>query len=297
MPSVVYLVTTPKSQMVKVGVWTGDTQALYFRYIAVYGKETLIHTFHTENPRQLEKEFKDQFEPYSKMIRGELFDRQHFIDYLHFIVNKTNSTPVVIDNKIHFENNTTMAEKIDEYRMKHDITPEQVEINKEITKNRMNKVDKFLIVTSPDVDVVVFKTSSKQGYQIADFYSTYFGQNTKVYYVHTNTTNTHPGKFKHQMALAFQMDNNVWSIYEKQHIGAYLSFIYNTNAYKVFYDRKQTLWTPNPQYDPSKKKPKTVKVEVDTKRLNLPKEIDEDEFKTCQTSTYSSGSPFQIHIL
>ena len=35
--SIVYLVTTPKSQMVKVGVWTGDTQALYFRYMAVYG--------------------------------------------------------------------------------------------------------------------------------------------------------------------------------------------------------------------------------------------------------------------
>lgn len=143
----------------------------------------------------------------------------------------------------------------------------------------MREVDKFLIVTSPDVDVVVFKISAKQGYQIADFYSTYFGKNTEVYYLHTNTTNTHPGKFKHQMAIAFQMYNNVWSIYEKQHIGAYLLFIYNTHTYKVFYDRKQSLWALNPQYDPSKKKPKTVKVAVDSKRQNLPKEIDEDEYK------------------
>lgn len=112
-------------------------------------------------------------------------------------------------------------------------------------KEQRDHLDKFFTITSPDVDVVLFRTGVMQGFQMADRYSTYFGQGTEVYFIDTQSKNTHPQQFKARMDEDFKGTVNIWAVYDKEYLPAYIEYIIDTRAFKLYYDRKRTMWEKN----------------------------------------------------
>lgn len=289
MPSCVYLVSSPLIKHIKVGIWSSSEYDLYTRYMAVYGTETMIHVFEHDDPRAIEKTFKDTFDSSSKMIRGELFDTSKFHVYIQYLQTETAVQPSILTNKIHFENTKTIEEQRDEYRSEHNITPEQSQATALKRKEQKDNLDKFYIITSPDVDVTLFRTSIRDGYKMADYFSTYFGQDTEVYYINTQSRNTHPQQFKARMELEFKNAHNIWSVYHKEFLPAFLEYILDTHAYDLSYDRKRTMWETNLEYDKNKKNsPKHKKSGHDSKRIGLPKIISRDDFLDSELHTTRS---------
>lgn len=66
------------------------------------------------------------------------------------------------------------------------------------------------------------------------------------------------------MAEVFKNTVNIWSVYDKQYLPAFIKYIKDTHGYDLYYDRKRTMWTKNLDFDIGKNKcPKTKKVEYD----------------------------------
>lgn len=83
-PTILYLVTSPLVNAVKVGIWSNSVRALRGRYITYYGKNLDIYYFSdVQEARRHETKFKHKFAHHK--IFSELFAKQNIQEYLdHF---------------------------------------------------------------------------------------------------------------------------------------------------------------------------------------------------------------------
>lgn len=76
---VVYLVTSPCLNAIKIGFWRGDLQSLRRRYATVYGPDLTMETKHVDNCRKIETFMHLRFR--ENQIGGELFDKAFQQEY------------------------------------------------------------------------------------------------------------------------------------------------------------------------------------------------------------------------
>ena len=76
---VVYLVTSPCLNAVKLGFWRADLQSLRRRYATVYGPDLTIETKHVDNCRGIETFMHLRFR--ERRLGGELFDKGFIHEY------------------------------------------------------------------------------------------------------------------------------------------------------------------------------------------------------------------------
>lgn len=307
MPNLNYIVSNPKIDFVKIGLWSGEYIDLYQRYLAVYGTHTTIHVFPNDHHRLNEQKCKDMFHTqFAMSTHTELYRKTAFLDIFQYLQRITQTNPQVITDDIiqHF---VPLSQKIQNYRTQHNITSEQIQMNTIKKQQKDADAKYFCIVTSPLVELVLFRTTKNEGKHVADYYATYFGPDTEVYYVDTTSTDTNPNQFKERMSIAFQDYNNVWGVFMKDiYLWMYLKYISETQTYTIFHDKKHTTFVPNPSYDTSKQNsPRYKKVQKnlhtpptivhnDEHPLYVPIDIYEEHLDELLDTIYSSGNEIQL---
>lgn len=261
-----YLVEAPTANFVKVGYWTHDLVKLCARYISVYGKDTKISLYPCDNPRQVEKDFFNTFDVYRIMVKRELFDVKFCHAYKAFLSEVTgNPHPVVLNYDYYCQNQSEYWERIENHRRERNLSDEQIAQNK---ANFTAKIDKFCIVSADkDIQVAVFMTSARQGYEIADHFSTYYGPTTRVYYTYTKPSNL-PDKFKKKIMDSFVDCNNVWAVFDRKFLAAYVKYIQEYAPHPVYIAQNRNLWKLNEIYDPTIKNSRRLrKITCDEERM------------------------------
>jgi hypothetical protein len=79
----IYVVTSPLFNAVKIGLWSGVYNRLYSRYSAIYGRTVIISTVNVNNVRESEKQIHKHFKKYN--IQGELFIKEHYQEYIDYL--------------------------------------------------------------------------------------------------------------------------------------------------------------------------------------------------------------------
>lgn len=88
----IYLVTSPYTNAVKVGVWSNDYESLYGRYITYYANNLELYTFACPVPNTtIEKDFLNNFNSFC--ICKELFRKNKLNEYVNFLEQKTKCKP------------------------------------------------------------------------------------------------------------------------------------------------------------------------------------------------------------
>ncbi len=80
---VIYAATSPLLQGVKIGFWTGSTQALRSRYEMYYGRELELRTWASAQCRAVERQLLEEFAAHS--LGGELLDKACMPDLVQFL--------------------------------------------------------------------------------------------------------------------------------------------------------------------------------------------------------------------
>ena len=91
---VVYLVTSPCLNAVKIGFWRSDLLSLRRRYATVYGPDLRLETKHVGDCRAIESFVHLRFE--EQCLGRELFDKNYLEEYSACIKTAGELLPVLI---------------------------------------------------------------------------------------------------------------------------------------------------------------------------------------------------------
>lgn len=87
---VIYHVTSPCLNAVKMGFWRSDLQSLRRRYATVYGPDLRLETKHVGDCRAIESRFNEH------RLGGELFDKSRLEEYSACIKTAGELLPVLV---------------------------------------------------------------------------------------------------------------------------------------------------------------------------------------------------------
>lgn len=90
---VVYLVTSPCLNAIKIGFWRSDLQSLRRRYATVYGPDLTIETKQVDNCRSIETFMHLRFR--EQTLGGELFDKAYLQEYIACLKTAGEFLPVL----------------------------------------------------------------------------------------------------------------------------------------------------------------------------------------------------------
>jgi len=145
----IYVVTSPYINTVKIGYWSNHPELLRARYTVYYGDDIDLFFGYFENPISIEKEIHNHFKNYN--ISGELFDKKYIDKYKSFLKNHKENIDIAKANEIIESNN--IIRKIDIGRMNNLIGIKNKESNiinidnnkklKQVFDDRNESSDKF----------------------------------------------------------------------------------------------------------------------------------------------------------
>jgi hypothetical protein len=94
---VIYIVTSPIIDAVKIGYWTGEIPSLISRYKMILGSELQIHYKRVENARISETNILYYFQSYN--LSGELFAKKHLHLYIEYLQTHITEYFSIIDKE------------------------------------------------------------------------------------------------------------------------------------------------------------------------------------------------------
>lgn len=207
---------------------------LISRYVGMYGKDIEIYVYMCEENTEIEKDCKEAFRDWAVMPQGELLHQAGRDACREYMRSKTGGKEDVYtmkDMKDKFED-------IEEYRIRKNITPEQVELTRQKRQSDRDMANVFCMVTSPDVDVVRFAVTKRTTKHVVDVHSVYYGPDTIVAYVDTKTEGCTAYDMRDRMGELCVAHNNIWSLYDKSFWDDYIRCVVGMGEYKICGEKK-----------------------------------------------------------